>query len=244
MLLRVQCQTPPRTLPIPLALPLSMPQAEDMRVQPSTALELMALVSYAVTQQLRPIRFRAPGTSAGRAALAQLLRSIHTLQEDPDSSEAYTPGDGAVLDGMDTGCMIALGSVTDLQNWFSALEARPKLRLLTTSQGALQLMANFNSTPPAHASRLHFPFLTVPAQTNRTLAWQYGYVAAHAVVQALTRSGYATQTYTTVEHVVNAWYQVRLLLPQLPLSFFCGQLTHLRTRVERAGNGLMDSTDP
>ena len=186
-------------------------RAEELRVQPTTELELMALVAFAVARALRPIRFRAPATAAGRAALALLLRAIHTLQEDPDSAETYVAADGAaVLDGLDGGCVIALGSAADLRRWFRALEGAPALRLLTTAPAALALMAGLAPPAPAHAARLHFPFAAVGAR-DATLAWQYGYVAASAVVQALTRSTYAARPYTTAEHVVGAWYEVTVM---------------------------------
>eukprot|EP00667_Euglena_gracilis_P002119 EG_transcript_2119 len=189
---------------------------EDVHVRPAPALELMALAAWA-SLQCAAIHLRAPATTSGRALLGTLTQSVHSFQCRATSTAAYSAATD-VLATTQSGCVIALGSADDVLGWYSLLPQYPALRLLTPSAPAMRLMAltpNASSLP--QAPRLLFPTpivdpwnATLPAR-DPSEAWKYGYVLGTAVVQAMTQSQYASQSYNVPAELLEAWYTKKVM---------------------------------
>eukprot|EP00667_Euglena_gracilis_P000924 EG_transcript_925 len=187
----------------------------DMRVQPSTALELMALAKFAVAAG-GPIHLRAPATADGQAMLDVMVKSVRTFQKKPSSASLFSDAT-TVLSETQTGCVIALGTEADVAAWFTGLVAYPALQLLTLSGSAMQLMATVDVASAPQGPRLHFPTL-MTGSWNRTTTgpepsepWKYGYVTATAAILTMRGSEYAAYSYTTPTQFVRAWYLVKLM---------------------------------
>eukprot|EP00667_Euglena_gracilis_P006065 EG_transcript_6110 len=133
------------------------PFVQDIvHVQPSLALELMALAQWAALNCVA-VHLRSPATVSGRSLLDIMTKSIHSFQRTAATASTY-PAGSDVLAPIGTGCVIALGSDSDVRQWYAALPAYPALHLCTPLRAVVHLMAAWpNATRQAQASRLHFP---------------------------------------------------------------------------------------
>eukprot|EP00668_Euglena_longa_P025945 GGOE01032462.1.p1 GENE.GGOE01032462.1~~GGOE01032462.1.p1 ORF type:complete len:1208 (-),score=384.12 GGOE01032462.1:131-3667(-) len=188
---------------------------QDMRIQPATALELMALAKLATTLG-GAIHLRAPATTDGSAMLNVMIKSVHHFQQRPSSAAVFSSA-STVLPATQSGCLIALGSEADVLEWFTSLPSFPALHLLLLSSSTMQLMAVIDVPSASHGPRLHFPTL-ITGKWNRTTAgpepsepWKYGYVAGMAAVLAIRGSEYAADSATTPADFVRAWYMVKVM---------------------------------
>eukprot|EP00667_Euglena_gracilis_P003225 EG_transcript_3232 len=188
----------------------------DLRVQPSTPFELMALASFAVQTPNCPIHLRAPMTSAGAAQLDLMLRSVHSQQARPTSSRAYKVGEAPFSD-IASGCVLLVGDDAAVQQWYVGLEAKPLVYVLTLSSIAARLRAaNATALVSPAANRFRFPtlfrYLSDDTTRNGTKSdsWLFGHVSLELTSQAL-RAGPGHQPYTTSQDLLDAWYQTKLL---------------------------------
>ena len=183
-----------------------------LHLQPTIALELMALVHYVLQQRLEPIHCLAPATAEGTRFLALCAQTLHHFQRRQFQRHSYTRAASA-LAGVDAGAVLVVGPHADLQELFEQLADKPDVHLLTAKRGALPLLADYNGTAlPARAARLHFAELIYrdempPAPRGAGWAWRYGYTAGSAVWTALL-SSQAKRAYTTPEDVLDTWYNV------------------------------------
>eukprot|EP00667_Euglena_gracilis_P006535 EG_transcript_6591 len=135
--------------PLPVIGDLDMqPDAQDapfnrskIALQPSTTLELMALAQFAVAQGCA-IHLRAPNAGNGAALLSVMTQSVNSFQQKPTSAALYSPGND-LLAGVQSGCLLALGSDADVLGWYTALAAYPDVHVLTLSANTLRTMAMF-----------------------------------------------------------------------------------------------------
>eukprot|EP00668_Euglena_longa_P010349 GGOE01012531.1.p1 GENE.GGOE01012531.1~~GGOE01012531.1.p1 ORF type:complete len:964 (-),score=265.06 GGOE01012531.1:2455-5010(-) len=182
----------------------------EVLVQASMPLELMALTSFALQLGL-PVHLRAPATEAGQAALQLLVRSHHSLQQQPASSQTYA-SPAEALEGLSSGAVIVIGSDADLQTMFLALADAPQLRLLTSSPRAVHLLASLNVVDYAQATRFHYPYmfrtdsLQVVSGPEVQDAALYGALLGAVLRTVLQNSGNASLAYTTTAQVLRAWY--------------------------------------
>eukprot|EP00667_Euglena_gracilis_P003302 EG_transcript_3312 len=209
--------------PFPVVGDLDMqPDAQDdpfrqdrIALQPSTALELMALTQFAVTKGCA-IHLRAPTAGNGPAMLDVMVASVNTFQLTPSSASLYTAGSD-FLSGIPSGCVIALGSDADLLTWYTALPTYPALHLLTLSSNTMRMMAVLPSASSLpQAPRWHFPTIitgqwNTTVTTNPSEGWKYGYVLGTAAVQAILHSEYADSSYMTPAQLLKAWYTVMVM---------------------------------
>eukprot|EP00667_Euglena_gracilis_P008428 EG_transcript_8534 len=187
----------------------------QIALQPTTALELMALAQFAVTKSC-PIHLRAPSANNGPAMLDVMVQSVRSFQLKPSSASLYIAGSD-LLAGVESGCLLALGNDADVLGWYTALAAYPDLHVLTLSANTLRTMAvlpNASSLP--QASRWHFPTIitgqwNTTETTNPSEGWKYGYVLGSAAVQAIQHSEYAGNSYTTAAQLIKAWYAVEVM---------------------------------
>eukprot|EP00668_Euglena_longa_P028662 GGOE01035953.1.p1 GENE.GGOE01035953.1~~GGOE01035953.1.p1 ORF type:complete len:781 (-),score=240.90 GGOE01035953.1:185-2422(-) len=188
----------------------------EVRVQPATSLELMAMASWA-TQQCTAVHLRAPATPTGQQLLIMMTKSVESFQKRATSTSTFI-NSSDMLSSTQTGCVIAVGSNEDVQGWFTSLPTYPNLHLLTLSGPVMSLMAlSPNADNLSHASRLHFPTIitdmwntTIPS-FDPSEPWKYGYVLGKSVVSALLHSQFADRSYTTPEELLSAWYTVRVM---------------------------------
>eukprot|EP00667_Euglena_gracilis_P003483 EG_transcript_3494 len=188
----------------------------DLRLQPETSLEVMALARWAV-QNCSAIHLRAPSSAFGEQLLAMMTQSVQSFQTRATSTATYSRSVDA-LASAPSGCVLAIGSDADLTAWYAALPAYPDLHLLTLTRMAMRLMAEqADAGDLPQAARLHFPTLitdawndTLPA-SNPSEPWKYGYVLGKAVTQAIGHSQYAAWSYTTPAQLLDAWYTVRVM---------------------------------
>eukprot|EP00667_Euglena_gracilis_P002824 EG_transcript_2832 len=184
----------------------------EIALQPATALELMALAQFAATKGC-PIHLRAPTDGNGPAMLNVLTASVNSFQLKPSSASLYSAGSD-LLAGVQSGCLLALGSDADVLGWYTALAAYPDLHVLTLSANTLRTMAMFpNASSLAQASRWHFPTIitgrwNTTVTTDPSEGWKYGYVLGTAAMQAIQHSEYVSNSYTTAAQLVTAWYAV------------------------------------
>eukprot|EP00668_Euglena_longa_P010475 GGOE01012682.1.p1 GENE.GGOE01012682.1~~GGOE01012682.1.p1 ORF type:complete len:830 (-),score=223.19 GGOE01012682.1:2147-4300(-) len=182
----------------------------EVKVQASLSLEVMALTSFALQLGL-PVHLRAPATEAGQAALQLLVRSHHSLQQQPASSQTYA-SPAEALEGLSSGAVIVIGSDADLQTMFLALADAPQLRLLTSSPRAVHLLASLNVVDYAQATRFHYPYmfrtdsLQVVSGPEVQDAALYGALLGAVLRTVLQNSGNASLAYTTTAQVLRAWY--------------------------------------
>eukprot|EP00667_Euglena_gracilis_P000433 EG_transcript_433 len=189
-------------------------ERDIVHVQPALALELMALAQWAA-QNCPAVHLRSPATASGHALLATMTKSVHSFQVVPATAAAYPAGTD-VLAPIGTGCVIALGSDSDVRQWYAALPAYPALHLCTPMRSAVRLMAAWpNASKLSQASRLHFPTMLTDIWNTTRLdpgePWKYGYLLGQAVTQALIHSQYADDSYTTPAELLDAWYSVRVM---------------------------------
>eukprot|EP00668_Euglena_longa_P037725 GGOE01048589.1.p1 GENE.GGOE01048589.1~~GGOE01048589.1.p1 ORF type:complete len:760 (-),score=228.21 GGOE01048589.1:750-2978(-) len=189
---------------------------DEVRVQPATSLELMALADWA-TRQCTFVHLRAPATATGQQLLAMMTKSVESFQTRAASASTYS-ATADVLSSTQTGCVIAIGSDADVQSWYTTLPLYPNLHLLTLSGPAMCVMvASPNISGLSQASRLHFPTIitgtwnTTVTNAEYSEPWKYGYVLGQAVVQALTHSQYDEKSYTTPAELLSAWYTVKVM---------------------------------
>eukprot|EP00668_Euglena_longa_P037354 GGOE01048099.1.p1 GENE.GGOE01048099.1~~GGOE01048099.1.p1 ORF type:complete len:1191 (-),score=342.59 GGOE01048099.1:131-3439(-) len=185
----------------------------EIAFQPTTALELMGMVQFAVTEGC-PIHLRVPDMEEGSAMLDVMIKSVNSFQKVPTSASLYTTGSD-VLSSIQSGCVIALGYGPDVLNWYELLPSYPNLHLLTLGASAMRLMVVLpNASSLTQASRFHFPTI-ITGQWNTTISdptvsegFKYGFVLGNAAVQAILHSEYADDSYTTSAQLVTAWYAV------------------------------------
>eukprot|EP00668_Euglena_longa_P025949 GGOE01032466.1.p1 GENE.GGOE01032466.1~~GGOE01032466.1.p1 ORF type:complete len:1206 (-),score=349.63 GGOE01032466.1:1260-4403(-) len=187
----------------------------NIGLQPSTALELMGLAQFAVTQGCS-IHLRAPNSNSGSELLSVMVQSVNSFQVVPQSASLYdTSAD--VLSSIQSGCVIALGSDADVLSWYKLLPSYPNLHLLILSASAMRLMAVLpTASSLAQAPQLHFPTIVTAiwnttVNTSHNEAWTYGYLAGVAATQAILHSQYADDSYTTASQLVEAWYSVSVM---------------------------------
>ena len=196
----------------------------------------MALVHFARHQGAPSVHVRVPGTTAGRAVLDLVVRSVHTaFRAEATHAQTYTNATEA-LRGLDRGYVIALGAPDDVRRWFAELGQRPQLSLLTVSGCALPLLATDVVRAP-QARRFHYPSLrdggdgspdSAP-DPEESEAWHYGRLVGHLATGVLTRSGYASWSYTEPEHLLRAWYKASVVTEKGYLTlgpFFNGNCSY------------------
>eukprot|EP00667_Euglena_gracilis_P002716 EG_transcript_2718 len=182
----------------------------EVQVQASLPLELMALAAFAYRLGA-PVHLRAPATEAGRTALRAMVQSLHSLQQQPASSQTYGSAAEA-LQGASPGTVIAVGSDADVEAWFSALAALPQLRLLVPSPRAVHLLATLNVAAYPQASRLHYPYmfstrsLQVVSGPDVNDAVLYGQLLGNVLTAVLASSGNTSLAYSTTPQLLSSWY--------------------------------------
>eukprot|EP00668_Euglena_longa_P047802 GGOE01064703.1.p1 GENE.GGOE01064703.1~~GGOE01064703.1.p1 ORF type:complete len:1199 (-),score=364.34 GGOE01064703.1:460-3975(-) len=188
----------------------------DLRVQPSTPLELMALASFAVEMPNCPIHLRAPMTEDGRALLALMLKSVHTFQVQPASQRLYSEAEVPFSDIV-SGCVLLVATDTAAHRWLAAMEALPQVSVLTLSwTGARMLAANATVRDAVAAGRFLystlFQHLSDDTTRNGTKSdsWLFGHVSLELASQALRSSG-GLRPDAGPQDLLTAWYQTKLL---------------------------------
>eukprot|EP00668_Euglena_longa_P028203 GGOE01035359.1.p1 GENE.GGOE01035359.1~~GGOE01035359.1.p1 ORF type:complete len:1250 (-),score=442.07 GGOE01035359.1:1200-4472(-) len=182
----------------------------EVEVQASQPLEITALVSFALQLGL-PVYLRAPATAAGQAALQVMVKSLHSLQQQPTSSLTYV-SPAEALQGLSSGAVIAIGSDADIRAMFLALADLPQLRLLTTSPRVVHLLGSLNVPTYSQATRFHYPYMfntdSLPVISGPEVqdATLYGQLLGSVLTVVLAKTANASLAYTTTSQVLNTWY--------------------------------------
>eukprot|EP00668_Euglena_longa_P009169 GGOE01011062.1.p1 GENE.GGOE01011062.1~~GGOE01011062.1.p1 ORF type:complete len:1207 (-),score=363.43 GGOE01011062.1:1194-4682(-) len=188
---------------------------DDVRIQSTTALDLMALTSFVVQKMGAAIHFRVRRSGSSAALLSTLTKSAGTFQSVPASAFEFDSAEAA-LDGLSTGYVIGIGSSEDLLAWISLLGKRPALTLLTVKPCAMRILAMESLDRNASAMyQVLFPSMiqmdTTTECSSMPYSWQMGYLGGILVNKVLSQSSNTlSSTYTTAEDMIDAWYDVQV----------------------------------
>eukprot|EP00667_Euglena_gracilis_P000481 EG_transcript_481 len=188
----------------------------DVRIRPSTPLEMMTLASFLAEQMGTTAHLRVRRSSLSAGQLAALTKSLNTFQAVPASSVEFDSA-VAAFDGLTDGYVIVIGTTQDILDWISLLQDRPALTLLTfrgVILGPMSLNLVNRSSPLMNqilfASEVQVDqtsnYSQIPPQSK------YGYLAGTLVGKVLSQSPItASSAHTTPDDMINAWYDVQTI---------------------------------
>eukprot|EP00667_Euglena_gracilis_P000996 EG_transcript_997 len=188
---------------------------DDVRIQSTIPLEMMALAGYVAEQQRTTAHFRVRRSATSAALLATLTKSFNTFQRVPASAVEFDSAHAA-LDGLSSGYVIGIGSNQDMLDWVALLEDRPGLTLLTVKPCAILLQTSGLINGSAGAlQRLQYPYVVrsdAVDSDDKTLPWTYGYNLGAIITKVLNQSVVTlSATSTAPADIIKAWYDVQVI---------------------------------
>eukprot|EP00668_Euglena_longa_P007456 GGOE01008930.1.p1 GENE.GGOE01008930.1~~GGOE01008930.1.p1 ORF type:complete len:860 (-),score=260.68 GGOE01008930.1:746-3265(-) len=189
---------------------------DNVYVQSTTPLQMMALASYVVESLGTIVHIRVRRSTTSARMLATLTKSINTFQNVPASAMEFDSSTAA-FDGLSGGYVIGIGNAADMLVWVNLLKERPLLTLLTVKPCVLYLLATGFVSPNATVlNRVLFPSVTHDDSsgnyTTMSHAWRYGYLLGSVMDTVMGQSKVTlSSAFTTPSDVINSWYDVRMM---------------------------------